>query len=36
MKAGFPCGAVDKNLPAIAEDIGSIPGAGKFHIPWSI
>ena len=30
---GFPGGAVVKNLPANAEDMGSIPGLGRF--PWS-
>ena len=24
-------GAVDKNLPANARDMGSIPGPGRFH-----
>ena len=28
-------GAVDKNLPASAGDTGSIPGPGRFHVPWS-
>ena len=32
----FPGGAVDKNPPANAGDMGSIPGAGRFHMPWSI
>ena len=31
----FPCGSVDKNLPANAGDMGSIPGAGRFHICWA-
>ena len=31
----FPCGSMDKNLPANAGDIGSIPGAGRFHICWA-
>ena len=31
----FPGGAVDKNLPANAGDMGSIPGLGRFHIPQS-
>ena len=30
----FPDGTVDKNLPANAGDMGSIPGLGKFHVPW--
>ena len=24
-----------KNLPANAGDMGSIPGVGRFHMPWS-
>ena len=32
----FPGGAVDKNPPASAGDMGSIPGAGRFHMPWNI
>ena len=31
----FPGGAVVKNLPANAEDTGSIPGPGRSHMPWS-
>ena len=31
----FPGGAVDKDLPASAGDTGSIPGPGRFHMPWS-
>ena len=31
----FPGGAVVKNLPANAEDIGSSPGPGRSHMPWS-
>ena len=27
--------AMDKNFPAIAGDMGSIPGLGRFHMPWS-
>ena len=30
----FPGGTVDKNLPANAGDMSSIPGLGRFHIPW--
>ena len=30
----FPGGPVIKNLPAKAGDMGSIPGLGRFHIPW--
>ena len=29
----FPGGAVVKNLPAHAGDMGSIPGLGGFHLP---
>ena len=32
---GFPGGAVVKNLPANAGDMGSIPGPGRSHMPWS-
>ena len=28
-------GSVVKNLPANAEDMGSIPGLGRFHMTWS-
>ena len=28
----FPGGTVDKNLPANAGDMGSVPGPGRFHI----
>ena len=31
----FPGGAVVKNLPANAGDMGSIRGPGRSHIPWS-
>ena len=31
----FPSGPVDKNLPANAGDMGSIPGPGRFHMPQS-
>ena len=31
----FPGGLVVKNLPADAGDIDSIPGTGRYHIPWS-
>ena len=30
----FPGGLVVKNLPASAGDTGSIPGPGRFHMPW--
>ena len=29
----FPCGAVVKNLPAKAGDMGSSPGLGRSHMP---
>ena len=29
----FPGGTVDKNLPANAEDMGSIPDLRRFHMP---
>ena len=29
----FPDGPMDKNPPASAGDIGSIPGPGRFHTP---
>ena len=28
----FPCGLVDKNLPANVGDMGSVPGLGRFHM----
>ena len=31
----FPGGPVVRNLPATAENMGSIPGLGRCHIPWS-
>ena len=31
----FPGGAVVKNLPANAGDMGSSPGLGRSHMPWS-
>ena len=31
----FPGGAVVKNLPANAGDMGSIPGPGRSHMPRS-
>ena len=31
----FPGGAVIKNLPASAGDMGSIPGPGRSHMPRS-
>ena len=32
---GFPGGSVVKNSSAIAGDMGSIPGPGRFHMPQS-
>ena len=32
----FPGGAVVKNLPANAGNMGSIPGLGRSHMPRSI
>ena len=29
----FPRGAVDRNPPAKAGDMGLIPGPGRFHMP---
>ena len=31
----FPGGAVVKNPPANAGDMGLIPGPGRSHMPWS-
>ena len=31
----FPSGAVVKNSPANAGDMGSSPGLGRFHTPRS-
>ena len=31
----FPGDIVDKNPPANAGDMGSIPGPGRSHMPWS-
>jgi len=28
----FPGGPVDKNPPATARDVGSVPGPGGFHM----
>ena len=33
--AGFPGGAVVKNPPANAGDMGSSPGLGRSHMPRS-
>ena len=35
MGQGFPGGALVKNLPANAGDMGSSPGLGRSHMPWS-
>ena len=32
---GFPGGAVVKNPPANAGDMGSSPGPGRYHMPRS-
>ena len=32
MGEDFPGGIVDGNPPANAEDTGSIPGPGRFHM----
>ena len=34
-KGYFPGGAVVKNPPANAGDMGSSPGPGRSHMPWS-
>ena len=34
-EADFPGGAVVKNPPGNAGNMGSIPGLGRFHMPWS-
>ena len=31
----LPGCTVNKNPPANAGDMGSIPGPGRFHMPWS-
>ena len=31
----FPRGTMDKNPPANAGDVGSIPGLRRFHLPQS-
>ena len=31
----FPGGALDKNPPAKAEDVGLIPNPGRSHVPQS-
>ena len=32
----FPGGAVDRNPPVSAGDVDSIPGPGRFHMPWGM
>ena len=32
---GFPGGAVVENLPVNAGNMGSSPGLGRSHMPWS-
>ena len=32
----FPVGSVVKNLPANAQDTGSIPGLGRCHLPHRV
>ena len=34
-KGDFPGGAVVKNPPVNAGDMGSSPGLGRSHMPWS-
>ena len=31
----FPGGPVVKSLPANAGDLGSLPGPGRYHMPWA-
>ena len=33
-RGDFPGGTVDSNPPADAEDMVSIPGLGRSHVPW--
>ena len=35
MAGDFPGGAVVKNLPANAGDMGLGPGLGRSHMQWS-
>ena len=35
IRGDFPGGAVVKNLPANAGDLGSTPGLGGSHMLWS-
>ena len=32
---GFPDGPVVKNFPCSARNMGSVPGLGRLHMPWS-
>ena len=32
--SNFPGGPVVKNPPANAGNMGSVPGPGRFHVPW--
>ena len=34
LESDFPGGPGVRNLPANPEDTGSIPGPGRFHMPW--
>ena len=34
-EGGFPGGAMVKNPPANAGDMGSSTGPGRSHMPWS-
>ena len=34
-ESGFPGGTVVESLPANARDMGSSPGLGRSHMPWS-
>ena len=35
LQEAFPGGPVVKNLPVDSEDLGSVTGLGRFHMPWS-
>ena len=35
MTQGFPGRSAVKNPLANAEDLGSTPGPGRSHVPWS-
>ena len=34
LASNFPGGPVVKNLPGKAGTVGSMPGPGRFHMPW--